>query len=80
LQVKTVHGKDIIKLPNGVQDGKVFKITAKGAPRLNTSGNGDHLVKIKVHIPEKLSKREKELYLELAKESGIDVKKGGLFW
>ena len=28
----------------------------------------------------KLSKKEKELYLQLAEEAGIDTKKGGLFW
>jgi len=80
LEVKTVHGNENIKIPHGTQDGKVFKLSNKGAPRLSASGNGHHLVKIHIRIPEKLSKREKELYLELAKESGIDVKKGGLFW
>ncbi len=80
VRVETVRGQQMIKIPHGTQDGKVFRLTEKGAPKLGGSGNGDHLVKIRVHIPDKLSKREKELYIELANEAGIDVKKGGLFW
>ncbi|MBI4231607.1 molecular chaperone DnaJ [Candidatus Peregrinibacteria bacterium] len=78
--VETIHGKEKIKVPAGTHDGQVFKISGKGAPKLGSTGTGDHLVKISIEIPKKLSKREKELYIELAEEQGIDVKKGGLFW
>lgn len=80
VKIETLHGAEVIKVPAGTEDGKVFKLSGKGVPFLNREGHGDHLAKIKVIIPEKLSKREKELYLELAQESGIEVKKGGLFW
>ncbi len=80
VKVETLHGAEVIKLPAGTEDGKVFKLADHGAPFLNREGRGDHLAKVKVVIPDKLSKREKELYLELAQESGIEVKKGGLFW
>lgn len=78
ISVETVHGKELIKMPAGTEDGKVFKISGKGVPRQD--GHGDHLVKIRINIPSKLSKKEKELYVELAKEAGLDIKKGGLFW
>lgn len=78
VEVLTVHGKETIKIPAGTEDGKVFKISGKGVP--TKDGYGDHLVKIRIDIPKKLSKREKELYLELAKEAGLDIRKGGLFW
>lgn len=80
VRVDTLRGGQMIKIPAGTQDGKVFKLSEQGAPKLGGSGNGDHLIKVRVQVPEKLSKREKELYMELAKEAGIDVKKGGLFW
>lgn len=80
MKVETVHGVEVVKVPHGTEDGQVFKIAGKGAPRLGSDGHGDHIAKVKVAIPKKLSKREKELYMELAKEAGIDVKKGGLFW
>ncbi len=80
VEVETIDGKEKIKIPAGTEDGKVFKISDKGVPKVSGSGRGDHLAKIKVLIPKKLSKKEKELYLELAEEAGIDTKKGGLFW
>ena len=43
------------------------------------SGHGDHLVKVQVEIPQKLTKREKELYADLVKESGLTIKGEGGF-
>ena len=79
-EIETIHGKEKIKIPAGTDDGKVFKLSEKGVVKIGSSYKGDHLAKIKIVIPKKLSKKEKELYLELAKENGIEVKKGGLFW
>ncbi len=78
--VETLYGTEIIKIPAGTQDGKVFRLSEKGVINLGGTSRGSHLIKIRIKIPEKLSKKEKELYLELAKEGGVDVKKGGLFW
>lgn len=75
----TLHGKEKIRIPAGTTDGKVFKLTGKGVPKIKGGGNGDQLVKIRIKIPQKPSKRERELYIELAKESGIDMKKSGFF-
>jgi len=80
IEVKTIDGKSKIKVPPGTQDGQVFKLSGKGVQKLRSSSRGDHLVKIRINIPKKLSKKEKELYGELAKEAKIDVKKGGLLW
>ncbi|MFH1720185.1 MAG: molecular chaperone DnaJ [Patescibacteria group bacterium] len=74
INIETVHGNVKLKIPSGTQSGKVFKITGKGIHRLHSSGNGDHYVKIKVNIPEKLSKKDRELWLELAQNAKIDPK------
>ena len=79
-EIETIYGKEKIKIPAGTDDGKVFKLSEKGVVKLGSKNNGDHLAKVNIIIPKKLSKKEKELYLELAKENGIEVKKGGLFW
>lgn len=78
ITVKTIHGEEKIKIPAGTQDGKVFKLSGKGVARLN-GGFGDHLTKINVIVPEKLSRKERELYEQLAEEGEIEVRKGGLF-
>ncbi len=80
IAVKTVHGDVKLKIPAGIQSGTSFKLKNYGAPKLNSSEKGDHIVKILVEIPNKLSKREKELFVELATEAKLKPKgKGGWF-
>ncbi|MEK7672735.1 MAG: molecular chaperone DnaJ [Patescibacteria group bacterium] len=80
VEVDTLYGPEKIKIPAATQDGKVFKLSDKGVTAIgNAAKKGDQLIKIRIRIPEKLSKREKELYQELANESGIEISKGGWF-
>jgi len=80
VKVDTLYGEEIIKIPAGTQDGKVFKLSDKGVEKIGGGMKGDHLIKVRVQVPTKLSKKERELYEQLASEAGSDVKKGGLFW
>jgi len=80
ISVATIHGEKTIKIPAGTNDSKVFKISGEGVKKASGQA-GDHYVKIKIKIPDKLSKKERELYVALAGEAGLDTKKsGGLFW
>lgn len=72
--VDTIHGKVKLKIPAGTQSGKIFRINGKGIQKLHSSSFGDHYVKIPVKIPEKLSGKERGLWLELAKNAGIEPK------
>ena len=72
--VKTIHGEVKLKIPAGTESETVFKLKGYGVQRVNASTKGDHFVKVVIDVPQKLSKREKELYEELAKESGLDIK------
>jgi len=74
IKVNTLHGEKILKVPAGTQSHTVFKLSGEGIDRLKSSGRGDHYVKVIIDIPKKLSKKEKEIYRNLAEESGIDVK------
>lgn len=82
VEIKTIYGKIKLKIPAGTQSGKVFKLKSYGMPRLNTELKGDHYLKVVLEVPSKLTKKEKELYTELAKEANIDISKStkkGLF-
>lgn len=81
VQVETIHGNVGLKIPAGTQSGKVFRIKDYGVSKLKTDEKGDHFVKVIIDVPQKISRREKELYLQLAKESGVQLKGGkdGLF-
>lgn len=79
IDIETIYGKEKINIPAGTEDGKVFKLSGKGITKLSTGARGDHLIKVHIKVPQKLSKKEKELYIQLAQESGIDIKKSGWF-
>lgn len=78
IEIETLKEKITLKIPPGTQSGKIFKLKEYGIEKLRGSGKGDHYVKIIVEIPAKLSRKERELYVELAKEAKIptSVKKG----
>lgn len=61
VDVETVSGNVKLKVPAGTQSGKVFKLSGKGMPRVNSSGHGDHLVTIIVETPTKLSRKQRQL-------------------
>ncbi len=76
--VKTIDGDVILKIPSGTQTGKVFILKSRGVTRLGRSGRGDHLVKVTVVTPKKLSQKEKKLFTELSfiKGQATEVSKG----
>lgn len=55
-----------IAIPEGTQNGKVFRVKGEGFPNVHGHGKGDLLVKIFVETPSKLSQRQKELLQEFS--------------
>ena len=69
----TVNGvtEDVaVHVPAGSQHGDTIKVKSFGMPRLHSTNRGDLYVHIAVDVPKKLSKRQRELLEEFAKESG----------
>lgn len=62
--------KIFVKIPPGTESGKILRIKNKGLPHFQRSGRGDLYLKIKIDIPKKLTKRQKEL-LEKLKQEGL---------
>jgi DnaJ-class molecular chaperone len=66
VEVPTIEGKKLaLKIPPETQNGKVFRLAGQGMPHLGNSARGDLYAKVKVVLPTKLSKREKEIFEEL---------------
>jgi molecular chaperone DnaJ len=82
VEIETIHGRESLIIPPGTQSGKTFKLKDKGIPKMNSTENGDHVVTVKIYVPKKINKKERELYLSLANEAGLDIKPGksGLLW
>lgn len=68
IHVPTPKGTKLaLKIPSETQNGKQFRLGRQGMPKLQGGGSGDLYAKVKAVLPTNLSKREKELFEELAK-------------
>ena len=68
VDVPTPFGDRIsLKVKSGSQDGALLRVRGHGAPRLNGSGRGDLLARLRIAVPKKLTKKEREALEELQK-------------
>lgn len=67
IEVETVDGPLTMKIPAGTQSGTDFKLSGHGVPHLRGNGRGAQIVTVRVDVPTKLSKRQKELLTEFEK-------------
>ncbi|MGQ9469665.1 MAG: molecular chaperone DnaJ [Nitrososphaerales archaeon] len=74
IEVPTLDGIARIKIPQGTQNGTVFRLKGKGMPRIRGFGRGDELVRVTIRTPKNLTDRQKKLLLELAKELGEEIR------
>ena len=74
--IATIEGPLDIKIQPGTQPGTLIRLKGKGVPHVRGNGRGDHYVRIKIKIPEKLNSRQKELLQEFDEEG---KKKKGWF-
>ena len=65
IDVPTLDGPVKVKIPAGTQDGKKLRVKGRGAPRPK-GGRGDLHVVVRVEIPQKLSRQEKDLLEKFA--------------
>ncbi len=79
LKVKTVDGDQELVIPAGTQPNTVLTLENRGVPKLgNPAIRGDHLITIKISIPNRINAEERELLEKLAKIKGESHGKGGL--
>lgn len=71
IEINTLEDKKIeLKVPSGIQSGKVLRISNKGVPHFSGYGRGNLYVVLKIKTPQKLTKEQKKLLKEL-KEKGL---------
>jgi molecular chaperone DnaJ len=72
LQIETLEGMATVKIPEGTQNGREFKLRGKGVPHLNEHGKGDLIVEVRVATPQKLSKAQRELLRQLGETMQVE--------
>jgi molecular chaperone DnaJ len=72
VQIPTPEGPVSLKIPAGTEGGKLLRVKGRGAPRIKGNGKGDLLARVKVTVPKKLTKAEREAlegYRKVSRES-----------
>ncbi len=72
IDVPTLEGRVKLKIPEGTQSGKTFRLRSKGLPSVNSAARGDLHVRIFVEVPSRMSAKQRELLEQFAAESGAD--------
>ena len=73
-EVPTIDGgKTRVKVPEGTQSGRRFRLQQKGMPVLRSKQTGDMYVQVMVETPQSLTKRQRELLAEFEKLSSKDT-------
>jgi molecular chaperone DnaJ len=80
IEVPTLEGDERITVEPGTQTDTVLRLADRGVPHVRSNGRGDQLVLLRVAIPEKLSREQKELIQELGEtlqsEKVVEKKRG----
>lgn len=74
--VPTLDGTARVKVPEGSSSGRRLRLRGQGLPGPGTAPDGDLYVIITIHVPKRLTKRERELFEELASASKFDPRAG----
>jgi molecular chaperone DnaJ len=70
VEVATPEGTVSLKIPSGSEDGKLLRIKGRGAPRISGKGKGDVLARVRIQVPKRVNKQERELLEQLQKADG----------
>jgi molecular chaperone DnaJ len=70
MEVPTIHGFAKLKVPAGAESGLVLRLKGKGVPNLQGYGAGDQHVRLRIEVPDRLDRRQREMLHELAESCG----------
>ncbi len=76
IEVPTVDGKALLKIPQGTQNGQRFRMREKGILNSRTGARGDQIVEVQLQAPRTSDERTREILRELAQIHSEDPRAG----
>lgn len=67
IEVPSIDGIALLRIPPGTQSGQKFRLRGKGAPSLRGEAPGSQIVEVRVIVPKVADERSKEILRELAR-------------
>jgi DnaJ-class molecular chaperone len=67
IEVPTIEGKTLLRIPPGTQSAQKFRLRGKGIPSLRGEGRGNQIVEVRVVVPRVADERSKEILRELSR-------------
>jgi len=71
IEIPTITGAAKLKIPPGTQPETLLRMRNQGLPMMNSQHRGDQLVKVRIEVPSKLSRKQVELVKQLQEEKPI---------
>ena len=69
VEIPTLEGKIMMRIPAGTQSGRVLRLRGKGIAHLHDHGRGDQLVRVQVDVPDDLTIEQRRILKDFAKAS-----------
>jgi len=82
VEVESLDGPVTLEIRAGTQQGDTLHVPDRGLPNLRTRRRGELVAMIMLHVPRKVTERQRQLLEEYAKTEKVDVRKSheGGFW
>ena len=74
IEVPTIDGRALLKIPQGTQNGQKFRLRDKGVFNARKNTRGDEIVEVVLRAPDVHNERTRELLRELAQVQVTDVR------
>jgi len=75
IEVPTIDGKAVLKIPQGTKNGQLFRLREKGVMNARTNQRGDQIVEVAIEAPDPRDERTRELLREMGKLHPEDPRK-----
>jgi len=76
IEVPTIDGRTLLKIPQGTRNGQKFRLREKGVANSRNGGRGDQIVEVAIEAPEPRDEETRELLRQLAKLHPEDPRAG----